>query len=143
MMNFSTLGSILNNAYVLFCFALGIWAGAEAVRNQPLGGQFWGAMWTCTGLAAAGLLVWLARTLSGEDLRAVYLLYELYFVIVFPGTFALLRGRDDRTAAAIFAFIAIFSALSALSAGDASRHVVAPLTPGATPAPSAVIFRLA
>src|SRR5579859_5239391 len=138
-MTIATLGTIFNNAYILFCFALGIWAGAQAVRNEPLGGQFWGAMWTCTGLAAAGLLTWLVRTLSGEDLRPVYLLYELYFVIVFPGTFALLRGRDDRTAAAIFAFIAIFSALSALSAGDPSRHVVAPLLPGPTPIPPAAL----
>ncbi|HLY26195.1 MAG TPA: hypothetical protein VKQ72_07635 [Aggregatilineales bacterium] len=141
-MSFATLGTIFNNAYILFCFALGIWAGVEAVRNRALGGQFWGAMWTCTGLAGAGLLIWLARVLSGEDLRPVYLLYELYFVVVFPGTFALLRGRDDRTAAAIFAFIAIFSALSALSAGDPSRHVVAPLLPGPTPIPPAALLRL-
>jgi len=134
MTTFATLGSIFNNAYILFCFALGIWAGTEAVRNHSLGGQFWGAMWTCTGLAAVGLLIWLARVLSGEDLRPVYLLYELYFVVVLPGTFALLRGRDDRTAAAIFSFIAIFSALSALSAGDPSRHVVAPLPSVAPPA---------
>src|SRR5258708_15131377 len=105
MTTFATPGRILNNAYILFCFALGIWAGVEAVRNQALGGQFWGAMWTCAGLAAAGLLVWLGRALSGGDLRPVYLLYELYFVIVFPGTFALFRCRDARTAAAIFSFI--------------------------------------
>jgi len=124
---FSTLGTILNNAYILYSFGLGIWAGVQFVRSQNLGGQFWGAMWIAAGLAVVGLLVWLARTLSGEDLRPVYLLYELYFIIVYPGTFALIRGRDDRTAAAIFCGIAIFTALAAMSAADPSRHVVAPL----------------
>ncbi len=126
---FAILGGIFNNAFILFCVALGIWAGVQFVRGQGLGGQFWGAMWTCTGLAGVGLLLWLARALSGEDLRSVYVLYELFFVIVLPGTFALLRGRDDRVAAGIFSVIAIFAALSAISAADPTRHVVAPLPP--------------
>src|SRR5258708_5894921 len=129
---FATLGGISNNAYILFCIALGIWAGVQFVRGQGLGGQFWGAMWTCSGLAGVGLLLWLARALSGEDLRSVYILYELFFVIVLPGTFALMRGRDDRLAAGIFSAVAIFAALSAISAADPTRHVIAPL-PSATP----------
>lgn len=130
---FATLGTILNNAYILYSFGLGIWAGLQFLRNQQLGGQFWGAMWIGAGLAVAGLLVWLARTASGEDLRSVYPLYELYFVIVYPGTFALMRGRDDRVAAGIFCFVAIFTALSAISAADPTRHVIAPLVGPATP----------
>ncbi len=128
-MNLATLSEIVNRAYILFCFALGIWSGLQWIRGGGLGGQFWGAMWTCTGLAAVSLLLWLGRALSGEQLRSVYLLYELYFVIVLPGTFALLRGRDDRVAAGIFAAITIFSALSAISAADPTRHVIAPLNP--------------
>jgi len=129
---FATLSSIINNAYILFCFFLGIWAGIQFLRNQGLGGQFWGAMWTCAALAVIGLLLWLIRSVRGEDLRSVYVLYELYFIIVLPGTFALLRGRDDRVAAGIFCFVAIFTALSAISAADPTRHVIAPL-PTATP----------
>jgi hypothetical protein len=129
---FATLGDIINRAYILFTFALGIWAGVQFARRQNLGGQYWGAMWTCTGLAVFGLLVWLARTLSGEPLRAVYILYELFFIIVLPGTFALLRGRDDHVAAGIFCAIAIFAALSAISAADPSRHVIAGQLPTST-----------
>ena len=124
---FATLSGIFNNAYILFSFALGIWAGIQFVRGQGLGGQFWGAMWMCALLAVIGLLMWLGRSLEGESLRPVYLLYELYFIIVYPGTFALMRGRDDRVAAGIFCFIAIFTALSAISAADPTRHVIAPL----------------
>jgi hypothetical protein len=123
---FAALATIFNNAYILFCFALGIWAGYIALRGESLGGQFWGAMWTCTILAGLGLLAWLGRSLVHEELRWVYVLYELFFILVLPGTFALLRGRDDRVAALIFAGVAIFSALAAISAADPSRAVIAP-----------------
>ena len=33
---FATLGTILNNAYILYSFGLGIWAGVQFVRNQNL-----------------------------------------------------------------------------------------------------------
>src|SRR5262249_22766764 len=92
-------------------------------------------MWIGAGMGAVGLLLWLARSLAGEQLRWVYVWYELYFVIVLPGTFALLRGRDDRTAAAWVAGIAIFTALAAFSSADPSRAVIA-----VAPTPSTVII---
>jgi len=128
-----SLGIILSNAYILFCLFLGLWAGLNALRGEGLSGNFWGAMWTATLLGAAGLIVWLLRTLAGEDLRWVYFLYSLFFVLVLPGTFSLLRGRDDRTAAAIFAGVAIFAALAAISATDPSRGVI--VLPALTPTP--------
>src|SRR5579871_4921318 len=118
---FATLSNITNTSYILFCFALGIWAGVLWLNGRGLSGQYWGAMWTCTILAVLNLVLWLARAVSGEELRGVYLLYELYFVIVLPGTFTRIRGRDDRLAAAIFAGVTIFSALAAISSADPSR----------------------
>jgi hypothetical protein len=135
MTNFlDTLSAILSNAYILFCLALGLWAGLNALRGDGLSGNFWGAMWSGTLLGVAGLVVWLLRTLAGEDLRWVYFLYSLFFVLVLPGTFALLRGRDDRTAATIFAGVAIFAALAAISATDPSRGVI--VLPSLTPTPT-------
>ena len=125
-MSLAQIALNINTAYILYCFALGIWAAVIAVRNKTLGGQFWGSMWMCTILAGVGVLVWAIRAIQHENLRSVYLLYELYFVVALPGTFALMRGRDDRVAAAIFAGIAIFSALAAFSAADPSRGVISP-----------------
>ncbi|MCS6869941.1 MAG: hypothetical protein RML95_11690 [Anaerolineae bacterium] len=136
MTNFiDSLGLILSNAYTLFCLFLGLWAGSNALRGEGLSGNFWGAMWTATLLGIAGLIVWLLRTLANEPLRWVYFLYSLFFVLVMPGTFSLLRGRDDRTAAAVFAGVAIFAALASLSAADPSRGIIVlpVLTPTATP----------
>ncbi|HRE46812.1 MAG TPA: hypothetical protein PLD47_03735 [Aggregatilineales bacterium] len=119
-----TLSVIILTAYILFSFALGIWAGANAVRGQGLDAAYFGALWFCTALGVGSLILWLLRSLAGEQLRWVYGLYMAYFIVVYPGTFALLRGRDDRTAAWIFAGIAIFTAFSAISASDPSRGVV-------------------
>jgi hypothetical protein len=138
---FATLGTIINTAYVLYCFALGIWAGVIAIRGGTLGGQFWGAMWMSSVLGLMALLAWVGRAIAGEQLRSVYLLYVLFFIIVLPGTFALMRGRDDRVAAGIFSAVAIFSALAAISAADPSRHVIAPTTlatPTSTSVPATI-----
>lgn len=107
---------ILNNSYILFCLFLGFWASAQAARRLPLGGEFWGAMAVNSGLAAVIMVLALVMSATGiRPKRGVYFLYALYFVIVLPGTFALLRGRDDRMAAIIYGIVTFFSA------GAASR----------------------
>lgn len=107
--------AILNNAYILFCLVMGFWSTVQAARNRPLGGQFWGALATGS-ILAGGVLLWaLVMALAGiQAHRWVYYLYAVYFVIVFPGTFTLLHGRDDRTAALIYGIVAFFSAGAAL-----------------------------
>jgi hypothetical protein len=131
----NTLAPVITNAYILFCFALGIWAGFIAFRGQKLGGDFWGALWICTGLAVVGLLVFVLQLLSGQHFErpVINLLYGAYFIIALPGTFAILRGRDDRMAALIFAGVAIFSALSAISYVDAARIRPPLFQPDTTP----------
>ena len=48
----------------------------------------------------------------------------LFLVIIMPGLFTLLRGRDDRSAALAFALLAIFNASTAFSM--AQRGVTGP-----------------
>ena len=126
---FATLSTITNTAYILFCFALGVWAGVLWINSRGPDGQFMGALWTCTILAVITLVLCVIRIVSGEPVArpGIYVLYELYFVIVYPGTFALMRGRDDRFASGIYAIVTIFSALTAISAGDPSRNLIAML----------------
>jgi hypothetical protein len=57
----------------------------------------------------------------------LYYLYLAYFVIALPGTFALLRGRDDRTAAAIYTAVILFTALTSLSRSDLLTNYAAQL----------------
>lgn len=108
----------LNNAYVLFAFLLGVYAAFLAARNVPISGNFWGAMWTCTLLAALVLLVTIALAFFGVNpKRGVYYLYAIWFVISLPGTYAILRGGDDRRAALLFAAWSLFNAGAAYRAG--------------------------
>jgi hypothetical protein len=113
---------IFSNAYVLYCMAMGMWAALLWLRDQPLSGNFWGAMWLASALAVFSFVVGILRAAGGAQFRTVYWLYEVFFILVLPGTFALLRGRDDRGAAAIFAGVAFFSAFAAIS--TAQRNVI-------------------
>ncbi|GAB4571189.1 MAG: hypothetical protein Kow0077_07220 [Anaerolineae bacterium] len=106
---------ILNNAYILFSFLLGGWCILKLIRNETLDGQFWGAVAANTILALSILLWTVVMVLTGirPHRMVTYFLYALYFVVVLPGTFSLLRGRDDRLAVIIFGIVTIFSAAAA------------------------------
>jgi uncharacterized membrane protein YhaH (DUF805 family) len=112
--------TILNNAYTMFCFILGFWALITTIRNQPIPGGFWGALVINGALPVIILILTILLQLGGlPPARGwVYYLYLIFFVIVLPGTFALLRGRDDRGAAGIYAAIILFTALAALTRSD-------------------------
>ena len=56
-----------------------------------------------------------------------YYLYMSWLVIIMPGLFTLLRGRDDRNAAIAFAILSFFNAATSLSM--LQRHVVGPWMP--------------
>ncbi|NDJ85466.1 MAG: hypothetical protein GYB66_06240 [Chloroflexi bacterium] len=114
----------LNNAYILFSFLLGIYAAVIAGRNIPISGNFWGAMWMNTGLAALVFVVLLVLAILGENpKRFVYYLYALYFVISLPGLYAALGGEDNRRSALWF------SAVSLFNAGAAYRSVTVLIEP--------------
>lgn len=107
---------IMNNAYIIFSFILGGWCILKLLRNETLDdGQFWGAIAANTILAAAILLWTVVMVLMGmrPNRMLTYFLYAIYFVIVLPGTFSLLRGRDDRMAVIIFGIVTVFSGAAA------------------------------
>jgi hypothetical protein len=105
---------IFNNAYILFSLALGSWCVIKLLKREGLDGQFWGAVAVNTLLALATLLFSVVMVLVGYRARRwVYYLYGLYFVVVLPGTYSLLRGRDDRMATTIYGIVTFFNAAAA------------------------------
>lgn len=121
-MGLSDIHTILFNAYVMFSVILGVWSAVSAGRNQPLSGNFWGAVATISLLAAGILVVGVVMLLSGQrpaDGRVwLYILYMIFLVVIMPGLFTLLRGRDDRGAALAFSLLAFFNAGVAVSMAD-------------------------
>lgn len=110
---------ILFNMQILYSLALGIWAAVLAAQKQPLSGNYWGAIATFVGLVLVTAVVGLVLTMQGFRPRdgrlGLYFLYMVYLLIIMPGLFSLLRGRDDHTAALAFAVLGFFNASVAFS----------------------------
>ena len=110
---------ILFNMHIFYSLALGIWAVVIVAQNQPISGNYWGAVMTYALLAGGVLLVGIVLLLSGLQPRSgrvvVYILYMLWLAIIMPGLFSLMRGRDDRQAAIAFALLAFFNASTSIS----------------------------
>ena len=130
-MTLNDLSNILFNAYILFTVILGVWALLMSARNQSISGNFWGAVATITILAGAILAIGVIMFLQGlrPERPLIYFLYMLFLVIIMPGLFTLLRGRDDRSAAMAFGLLCFFNAFTALSM--VQRNVLGPWLPPA------------
>lgn len=117
MSGLNAIHTILFNAHILFSIILGVWAISLAARNRPLSGNFFGAVATITLLALAISLVGIIMTLTGlRPSRIVtYFLYMSWLVIIVPGLFTLLRGRDDRNAGLAFGALCLFNAATSFS----------------------------
>lgn len=125
-MGINDIHNILFNAHILFSIILGVWAAIMASRNQPISGNFWGAVATITLLAGMILAVGILMTLMGmRPPRIVtYYLYMSWLLVIMPGLFTLLRGRDDRSAAIAFSILCIFNATVSFSM--LQRQIVGP-----------------
>lgn len=129
-MTLNDLHNILFNAHILYSLALGVWSAMMAARNEPISGNFWGAVATITGLAAIITLIGVIMTIQGlrPERIVTYYLYMSWLVILMPGLFTLLRGRDDRNAAIAFAILCFFNATTSFSM--LQRHIVGPWVAG-------------
>ena len=125
-MGLNDLHNILFNAHILYSVALGIWSAIMAFRSEPISGNFWGAVATITILAVLVTLVGVVMTIEGlrPERIVVYYLYMSWLVVIMPGLFTLLRGRDDRSAAIAFSILSFFNAATSISM--LQRHVVGP-----------------
>ncbi|GIL09082.1 MAG: hypothetical protein BroJett033_5930 [Chloroflexota bacterium] len=116
-MNLNDLHSILFNAYILYAVILGVWSAITAARAESISGNFWGAVATSAALASIVTLIGVIMTLQGlrPPRIVVYYLYMAFLIVILPGLFTMLRGRDDRSAAIAFSILAFFNAATALS----------------------------
>lgn len=116
-MTLSDFHGILFNMHILYSFILGVWGAVMAARRESISGNFWGAVATGTLLAGVVLLVGVILTLQGFQTTrmATYYLYMAWLVIIMPGLFSLLRGRDDREAAIAFTVLCVFNGFTSLS----------------------------
>lgn len=128
-MDLSDFHTVFFNAHILYSLVLGIWAATMAARDRSISGSFWGAV--ATSALLAGLVLVLGTIMALQGLRvertSIYFLYMVWLVIIMPGLFTMLRGRDDRSAALAFSMLCIFNVFVSLSM--AQRGLVGPWLP--------------
>ncbi|MBK8138781.1 MAG: hypothetical protein IPK52_23705 [Chloroflexi bacterium] len=124
----SDIHQILFNAHILFSLILGVWAAVIAGRSQPVPGGYWGAVVVQSIMAGVVVLLGVIMTFSGarpaDGRLELYFLYMAWLVIIMPGLFSMLKGRDDRSAALAFAVLAFFNA--GVSISMAARQIIGP-----------------
>jgi len=115
----NALHDILFNMNIMYSFFLGVWSAVMAANNRSISGNFWGAVAIYAGLAGVTLIVGIIMSLTGLRLESgrmtTYFLYMAWLVVIMPGLFSMLRGRDDRNAAIAFSLLAFFNFAVAIS----------------------------
>jgi len=111
---------ILFNMVVMYSTVLGVYGTVLAARDGNLSGNFWGSVGIFAGLSAVTLVFGIIIALSGGIIASgernnIYFLYMAFLLVIMPGLFSMLRGRDDRNAAIAFAVLAFFNASVAFS----------------------------
>lgn len=125
-MSLNDLHNILFNAHILYSVALGVWSAIMAFREQSISGSFWGAVATISILAGVVTLLGVVMTLQGlrPERIVTYYLYMSWLIVIVPGLFTLLRGRDDRNAAIAFSILCFFNAATSFSM--LQRNIIGP-----------------
>jgi hypothetical protein len=128
-MGLNAIHTILFNMHIFYSLILGIWGAVMAARKESISGNYWGALAVGTILAGAVLLLGILMTLIGlrTSRMVTYYLYMAWLVIIMPGLYSMLRGRDDRSAAIAFSILSFFN--TATSVSMFQRGIIGPWLP--------------
>lgn len=76
------------------------------------------------------MVIGIIMTIQGlrPERITTYFIYMAWLVVIMPGLFTLLRGRDDRNAAIAFSLLSFFNFTTSISMWQ--RHIVGPWLPG-------------
>lgn len=105
----------LFNMQTLYSFIIGIYAAWLGAQEKPLSGNFFGtiaiyAILNVIVLAIGLILLFNDYTVASDERVFIYILYMLFLIVILPGLFTIMQGRDDRRAAMIFGAFAMFNA---------------------------------
>ncbi len=110
-MSLSQIHTGLANACVIFSLVLGLYSLWRFFRKEGVGANLLSILAAAELLYVAQAVVGFVQVFQGaRPGRGVHYLYGVLLVIVLPGTFAYLRGKDDRRAALIYGLVGLFLA---------------------------------
>ena len=107
--------NILFSMQTLYSLIIGFYAAWLGAREKPLSGNFFGTIAVYALLNFLILMIGMLLLTSGYTIEAsgrivIYVLYMVFLIVILPGIFSIMSGRDDRSAAFIFGASAIFNA---------------------------------
>lgn len=105
---------------MFYSFAIGVYAAWLSASRRELSGNFFGTIAVYALLNLVIFIIGMVLLLNGYTIEAgnrivIYTLYMLFLVVILPGIFSIMRGRDDRSAALIFGVSAMFNAAVSFS----------------------------
>ena len=112
----ATIHDFLFTWQMLYSLMLGIYATVLAARSQELSGNFWGAVAIYPILNIIILVIGIFLWFSGYTIAdvghrvAIYFLYMLFLIVIMPGLYGMLKGREDAKVTWYFVALAIFNA---------------------------------
>jgi uncharacterized membrane protein YhaH (DUF805 family) len=111
----SDIHNILFLMQTLYSFGLGLYASWLTAREQSLSGNFWGSIGVYVILNIVVLIVGIILNIMGFTIQSgerifIYYLYMMFLIVIMPGLFSMLRGREDRSASMMFVALALFNA---------------------------------
>ncbi|GAB5490576.1 MAG: hypothetical protein Phog2KO_07910 [Phototrophicaceae bacterium] len=107
--------NILFSMQTLYSMLIGFYAAWLGAQGNPLSGNFFGTVAVYAILNFFILIIGMILLSAGYTIEAggrivIYVLYMVFLIIILPGIFSIMRGRDDKSAAMIFGASAIFNA---------------------------------
>lgn len=107
--------NILFSMQTLYSMLIGFYAAWLGAQGNPLSGNFFGTVAVYAILNFFILIIGMVLLSAGYTIEAggrivIYVLYMVFLIIILPGIFSIMRGRDDKSAAMIFGASAIFNA---------------------------------
>lgn len=110
----------LFNTQTMLSFVIGIYALFLSFRSKPLSGNFFGtiAVYAIVNIVVLVIgMILLANNyvIASDGRTVVYVLYMLFLIVILPGIFSIMRGRDDNSAAMTFGASALFNAAVSFS----------------------------
>jgi len=110
----------LFESQMIFSFMLGVYAAWLSAGKKPLSGNFFGSVAVYailnTVIFVMGIILLISGyTVEGGGRVVIYILYMLFLIVILPGLFAIMRGRDDRSAGLTFGMFAMFNAAVSFS----------------------------
>ena len=107
--------NILFSMQTLYSMLIGIYAAWLGAQGNPLSGNFFGTVAVYAILNIVILVIGIILLSAGYTIEAggrivIYMLYMVFLIVILPGIFSIMSGRDDKSAAMIFGACAIFHA---------------------------------